>query len=139
MLMGVVANMAPELFLGIIADVPFVDVLNTMLDESLPLTPPEWPEWGNPIESKRGFRDHPLLLALRQRRRQGLPAHLRLRRPHRPARDLLGAGQVDRAAAPPQHQPEPDPAEDQHGGGPRRRVGPLRGAQGAGASTTPSR
>ncbi|MBN8913256.1 MAG: S9 family peptidase [Rhizobiales bacterium] len=51
MLMGVVANMAPELFLGIIADVPFVDVLNTMLDKELPLTPPEWPEWGNPIAS----------------------------------------------------------------------------------------
>jgi oligopeptidase B len=55
MLMGVVANMAPELFLGIIADVPFVDVLNTMLDETLPLTPPEWPEWGNPIASKEDF------------------------------------------------------------------------------------
>jgi oligopeptidase B len=55
MLMGVVANMAPELFLGIIADVPFVDVLNTMLDETLPLTPPEWPEWGNPITSAEDF------------------------------------------------------------------------------------
>jgi oligopeptidase B len=55
MLMGVVANMAPELLLGIVADVPFVDVLNTMLDGSLPLTPPEWPEWGNPIESKEDF------------------------------------------------------------------------------------
>jgi oligopeptidase B len=55
MLMGVVANMAPDLFLGIIADVPFVDVLNTMLDASLPLTPPEWPEWGNPIASKTDF------------------------------------------------------------------------------------
>lgn len=55
MLMGVVANMAPDLFLGIIADVPFVDVLNTMLDETLPLTPPEWPEWGNPIVSKADF------------------------------------------------------------------------------------
>jgi oligopeptidase B len=55
MLMGVVANMAPDLFLGIIADVPFVDVLNTMLDETLPLTPPEWPEWGNPIENEREF------------------------------------------------------------------------------------
>ena len=52
MLMGVVANMAPELFLGIIADVPFVDVLNTMLDKDLPLTPPEWPEWGNPITNR---------------------------------------------------------------------------------------
>ena len=55
MLMGVVANLAPDLFLGIIADVPFVDVLNTMLDKDLPLTPPEWPEWGNPIENRREF------------------------------------------------------------------------------------
>ncbi len=55
MLMGVIANMAPDLFLGIIADVPFVDVLNTMLDGSLPLTPPEWPEWGNPLASKEEF------------------------------------------------------------------------------------
>ncbi len=55
MLMGAVANMAPELFLAIIANVPFVDVLNTMLDKDLPLTPPEWPEWGNPIESREDF------------------------------------------------------------------------------------
>jgi oligopeptidase B len=55
MLMGAVANMAPDLFLGIVAEVPFVDVLTTMLDDSLPLTPPEWPEWGNPIESAADY------------------------------------------------------------------------------------
>jgi oligopeptidase B len=56
MLMGAVANRSGELFAGIVAEVPFVDVLNTMLDDSLPLTPPEWPEWGNPIESEKDFR-----------------------------------------------------------------------------------
>ena len=56
MLMGAVANRSGELFAGIVAEVPFVDVLNTMLDDTLPLTPPEWPEWGNPIESEKDFR-----------------------------------------------------------------------------------
>ncbi len=56
MLMGAVANMAPELFAGLIADVPFVDVLNTILDGSLPLTPPEWPEWGDPIRDMEAYR-----------------------------------------------------------------------------------
>lgn len=56
LLIGAVANMAPELFAGLVAEVPFVDVLDTMLDDSLPLTPPEWPEWGNPIVSDADFR-----------------------------------------------------------------------------------
>lgn len=55
MLMGAVANMAPELFAGIVAEVPFVDVLNTILDDTLPLTPPEWPEWGDPIRDVKAF------------------------------------------------------------------------------------
>jgi len=78
MLMGAVANRAGELFAGIVAEVPFVDVLNTMLDDRLPLTPPEWPEWGNPIDSEKDFstilsyspydnvaaKDYPAILAM---------------------------------------------------------------------------
>jgi oligopeptidase B len=55
MLVGAVANMTSDLFAGMIADVPFVDVLNTMLDDTLPLTPPEWPEWGNPVSSAEDY------------------------------------------------------------------------------------
>ncbi len=77
-LIGAVANMRPDLYAGLIAEVPFVDVLNTMLDETLPLTPPEWPEWGDPIRDAAAFRtilayspyenvraqDYPAILAL---------------------------------------------------------------------------
>lgn len=56
LLMGAVANQAPELFAGILAQVPFTDVLTTMSDASLRLTPPEWPEWGNPIEDETAYR-----------------------------------------------------------------------------------
>lgn len=55
MLMGAIANMAPDLWAGVIADVPFVDVLNTIMDGSLPLTPPEWPEWGDPVRDSEAF------------------------------------------------------------------------------------
>jgi oligopeptidase B len=55
-LMGVVVNTNPELWGAVAAHVPFVDVLNTMQDESLPLTPGEWPEWGNPITDKEAFK-----------------------------------------------------------------------------------
>jgi oligopeptidase B len=78
LLMGAIANLRPDLFVGIVAEVPFVDVINTMLDDTLPLTPPEWQEWGNPITDAQAFRtmigyspydnvraqDYPAILAL---------------------------------------------------------------------------
>jgi oligopeptidase B len=55
LLMGAVANLAPEGFCGIVAQVPFVDMLNSILDPSLPLTVTEWEEWGNPLESEEAY------------------------------------------------------------------------------------
>ena len=55
LLMGAVANMSPELYHGIVATVPFVDVVTTMLDDSIPLTTGEYDEWGNPNEKEYYF------------------------------------------------------------------------------------
>jgi oligopeptidase B len=56
LLMGAVMNLAPELFRCVVAEVPFVDALTTMLDASLPLTVGEWEEWGNPDASSTAYR-----------------------------------------------------------------------------------
>ena len=56
MLIGAAINMRPNIFKAAVADVPFVDVLNTICDDSLPLTPPEWLEWGNPIEDSHAYQ-----------------------------------------------------------------------------------
>jgi oligopeptidase B len=78
LLMGAVANMAPDLFAGILAQVPFVDALTTILDPSLPLTVTEWDEWGNPLADEDVYhymksytpyenveaKDYPAILAM---------------------------------------------------------------------------
>ena len=76
--MGAVANLAPELFAGILANVPFVDPLTSILDPDLPLTVIEWDEWGNPLEDPQVYeymrsyspyenveaKDYPAILAI---------------------------------------------------------------------------
>ncbi|GAB7040964.1 MULTISPECIES: S9 family peptidase [Catenuloplanes] len=56
LLMGAIANLAPDAFTGVVAEVPFVDALNSILDPSLPLTVIEWEEWGNPLESAEVYQ-----------------------------------------------------------------------------------
>ena len=55
LLIGACTNLRPDLWGAVVGEVPFVDVLTTMCDKELPLTPPEWPEWGNPIESEEAY------------------------------------------------------------------------------------
>jgi len=78
LLIGAVANMAGDLFAGLIAEVPFVDTLATMLDDTLPLTPPEWTEWGNPIASKADYRLIASYSPIDNVKRQPYPAILAL-------------------------------------------------------------
>jgi oligopeptidase B len=77
-LIGAIGNMRPDLYAGLIAGVPFVDVLNTMLDETLPLTPPEWPEWGDPIHDAAAFRTILAYSPYENVRAQNYPAILAL-------------------------------------------------------------
>jgi oligopeptidase B len=77
-LIGAVGNMRPDLYAGLIAETPFVDVLNTMLDETLPLTPPEWPEWGDPNRDAAAFRTILAYSPYENVRAQSYPAILAL-------------------------------------------------------------
>ncbi len=129
MLMGAVANRSGELFAGIVAEVPFVDVLNTMLDHSLPLTPPEWPEWGNPTESAEDFRTILSYSPYDNIAARDYPAILAMGGLTDPARHLLGAGEMDRAAARDHDRRRAGAVAHQYGRRPWRRVRPLQPAR----------
>ena len=103
MLMGAVANMAPELFLGIIAEVPFVDVLTTMLDASLPLIPAGMAGVGQPNRERGRLPHHRCLFALRQCAGATLSAYSRACWSHRSARHLLRTCKMDCQAAGARH------------------------------------
>ncbi len=120
MLMGAVANRAGELFAGIVSEVPFVDVLNTMLDDTLPLTPPEWPEWGNPITDERAFRYILSYSPYDNVAARNYPGDPGDGRPDRSPRHLLGAREMDRAAQGHDDRRRPGPSAHQHGRRPWR-------------------
>ena len=98
-LMGAVVIQAPELWRSVILGVPFVDVLNTMLDATLPLTPPEWKEWGNPIEDKAAFELIKSYSPYDNINKREYPPMLVTGGLNDPPRDVLGTGQVDCAYA----------------------------------------
>jgi oligopeptidase B len=79
LLMGAASFLAPELFRAIVAEVPFVDVINSMLDDTLPLTVAEWDEWGDP--RARTLRVHEWLFALREPARAAAAGDARDRQP----------------------------------------------------------
>ena len=96
--MGAVANMRPDLFKAVVSKVPFVDVINTMLDASLPLTVGEYEEWGNP-QKKEEYDYMKTLLPLHEPASAGLPGDAGEDVVQRQPGDVLGAGQVRGQAA----------------------------------------
>ena len=100
LLMGAIANMAPDKYRVIVSQVPFVDVVTTMLDPSIPLTTNEYDEWGNPEQKK--FYDYMLTYSPYDNiSRAGLSGDVRRHRPVGFAGAVLGAGQVRGQAARP--------------------------------------
>ena len=125
LLMGAVVNMRPDLFTAVIAQVPFVDVLNTMSDATLPLTVGEYEEWGNPAK-KDEYDVIRTYCPYTNLKKGAYPAML--------VKTSFNDSQVfyhepaKYVGAPPDAEDgrEPAPPEDEHGRGTRRRLGALR-------------
>jgi len=96
--MGAILNLRPDLYRGIIAEVPFVDVVTTMLDESIPLTTNEFDEWGNP--KQKAAYDYMLSYSPYDNvARARVSVDLRAHRPVGQPGAVLRAGEVGREAA----------------------------------------
>ncbi len=130
--MGAVANMRPDLFQAVIAQVPFVDVINTMTDTSLPLTVGEFEEWGNPAGSKAEYDYIKSYDPYRNITAQAYPAML-VKTSFNDSQVMYWepAKYVARLRATRKTDKQPARLQGQHGRRPRRLVGPLRPAQGS--------
>ena len=127
LLVGAVTNMRPDLFKAVVAQVPFVDVINTMLDASLPLTTSEYLEWGNPNE-KAAFDYMMRYSPYDNIKAAGYPAMLVQVSLNDSQVPYLGRHEARREAARDEDRQKPAAGQGQHGGGPRRLVGTLRRA-----------
>ncbi len=125
LLVAAAANMAPGLYRGIVAHVPFVDIVTTMLDESIPLTTNEYDEWGDPNE--RAFYDCMLGYSPYDNvTAQDVPGAVRHDGSLGQPGAVLRAREVGREAAASQDRRPAAGDARQHGGRPRRQVGPVR-------------
>ncbi len=102
--------MAPELFAAAVAQVPFVDTINTMLDPTLPLTVTEWEEWGNPGADESIYRAMRAYSPYENVARVGVPGGLRQRWAQRSAGRVLGTGEMGATASGAVDQWAADPA-----------------------------
>ena len=125
LLMGAVVNMRPDLFSAVIAHVPFVDVLNTMSDATLPLTVGEYEEWGNPAK-KDEYDVIRTYCPYTNLKKGAYPGDARQDVVQRQPGLLPRAREVRRAPAHAEDGLEPAAPEDEHGRGARRRLGALR-------------
>ncbi len=138
LLIGAVANQAPELFRALVAEVPFVDCVTTMLDDELPLTVGEWEEWGNPLADESAYRRMLTYSPYDNVTGQNPDGSPRTYPDlfvtgglERPPGGLLGAGQVGGQAAGPVPLDQ-GAAQDRARRRPQRPIGPLRRLEGGG-------